>query len=56
MNRELVRHFEPVTAEEQHILERMKHGVKRIEKDLYTSTKGFTVESKKMMQKNWSFN
>ena len=51
MNRELIRHFEPVTAEEQHILERMKHGVKQIEKDLYTSTKGFTVESKKMMQK-----
>ena len=47
MNGELMALLEPVTPEEQKIL----NGAKEIEKELYTSGKAFIVDSKKMLGK-----
>lgn len=47
MNRELMRRLEPITEEEMRIL----NGSKAINKDIYTTGKEFTIDSKKMLQK-----
>lgn len=47
MNQELIKRLEPITEEEERIL----NGRKTINKEIYTTGKEFTIDSKKMLEK-----
>lgn len=49
MNKDLLKLLEPVTEEEQKILA----GKRQIEKEIYTTGRGFTVDSRKMLDKGY---
>ena len=49
MREELLKRLLPITEEERKILEEKKE----IQKDIYTATEEFTIDSRKMLEKVW---